>query len=110
MSRRRRVLGAVSAFVPTRRMALATALLAPLWLLSWWSTGLAMAAAVTVALVLAVAADIALLPDARDLEVRRDAPRTLGVGDAEGGRYVVRSHWGRLLHVTLFDAMPEERV
>ena len=110
MSRWRRALAVVSAFVPTRRLALGTALLAPLWLLSWWPVGLLVASVVSVSLVLLAAADIALLPDTRDLEVEREGPRTLGVGDTEDGRYMVRSHWGRALHVTLFDAMPVEHV
>ncbi|HEX6599624.1 MAG TPA: DUF58 domain-containing protein [Gemmatimonadaceae bacterium] len=110
MSRWRRVVAIVTAFLPTRRMAIAVALLAPLWLLSWWSAGLVIAAVATVALLVAVAVDIALLPDTRDLDVEREAPFTLGVGDSGDGRYVVRSHWGRPLHITLFDALPVARV
>src|SRR5690348_722045 len=106
MSRWRRVVAIVTAFLPTRRMAIAVALLAPLWLLSWGSAGLVIAAVATVALLVAVAVDIALLPDTRDLGVEREAPFTLGVGDSGDGRYVVRSHWGRPLHITLFDALP----
>ena len=106
MSVWRRVLGVVTAFVPTRRLAIAVAVLAPLWLLSWWRVGLVVAALASLTLVVLVAADIALLPGARDLDVEREAPLTLGVGDRGGGRYEVRSHWGRPLHVTLFDALP----
>ena len=110
MSRWRRALGVVTAFLPTRRLAVAVALLAPLWLLSWWRVGLVVAALVSVVLVVLVAADVALLPDARDLEVEREAPLTLGVGDTGEVRYRVRSHWGRALRVTLFDALPMSHV
>ena len=106
MSRWRRILAVVSAFVPTQRLALAAALLAPLWLLSGWPAGLVVATVASIAVVLLVALDVALLPDARDIEVEREAPATVGVGDTENGRYVVRSLWGRPLQVTLFDAMP----
>ena len=110
MSRWRRMLAVVTAFVPTRRLALATSLLAPIWLLSWWPAGLLTAAVLSLGLLALVALDVALLPDARDLELEREAPPTLGVGDADDGRYVVRSHWGRPLHVVLFDAMPTKHV
>jgi uncharacterized protein (DUF58 family) len=106
MSRWRRLGGALSAFVPTRRLAIAVALLAPAWLLSWWPAGVVLAAALSIALALLVALDVALLPGVRDLDVEREAPLTLGVGDAGAGRYSLRSHWGRPLRVRLFDAMP----
>jgi uncharacterized protein (DUF58 family) len=110
MSGWRRVVATVTAFLPTRRMAIAVALLAPLWLLSWWSAGLVIAALATVALLVAVAVDTVLLPDSRDLDVEREAPLTLGVGDSGEGRYAVRSHWGRPLRVRLFDALPVAHV
>lgn len=110
MSRWRRVIGVVTAFLPTRRLAIAVALLAPLWLLSEWGAGFAMAAVVTVGLAVLAAVDVALLPDTRDLDVEREAPVTLGVGDRGTGRYLVRSHWGRRLRVRLFDALPESLV
>ena len=110
MSRWRRVTGAVTAYLPTRRLAIAVALLAPLWLLSGWTAGFVVAALVTVMLVVAVAVDTVLLPDTRDLDVEREVPLTLGVGDSSQGRYLIRSHWGRPLRVTLFDALPAVHV
>ena len=110
MSRWRRATAAVSAFLPTQRLAIAVALLAPLWLVTWWSAGLVVAAIATLALVAAVALDLVLLPDTRDLDVEREAPLTLGVGDRGDGHYLVRSHWARQLHVTLFDALPGSHV
>jgi uncharacterized protein (DUF58 family) len=110
MSRWRRVLGVVTAYLPTRRLAIAVALLAPVWLLSWWRAGLVLAALVTVALVILTAVDTALLPDTFDLDVEREAPITLGVGDTSEGRYFIRSHWGRPLHAKLFDVLPASHV
>ena len=101
-----RTLGLVAAFLPTRRLAIAVVLLAPLWLLSGWRAGFVVAAVVSSVLAVLVALDIALLPGARDLEVEREAPLTVGVGDSGGGRYFVRSHWGRPLRARLFDALP----
>src|SRR6476661_2910061 len=110
MTRRRRVVRTVTAFVPTRRLVIAIALLAPLWLLSWWRIGQVLAALASIALAVLVAVDIALLPDTRDLDVEREAPVTLGVGDMADGRHVVRSHWGRPLQVALFDTLPTTHV
>ena len=69
------------AVVPTRRLAVVAALLAPLWLLSAlpvvrWLPVIALAA-----LALVVVLDIALLPAARDAH-RRSAARAHGRGRA----------------------------
>jgi len=106
MSRWRRVLRIVTTFLPTRRLAIGTALLAPLWLLSAWPAGLVAAALVSAALVVLAGLNVALLPGVSDIDVEREAPLTLGVGDTGSGRYLVRSHWGRPLRVQLFDALP----
>ncbi len=110
MSRWRGAIRVITAFLPTRRLAIAIALLAPLWLLSWWQAGFVFTAMLSIVLILLVAADVALLPDVRDLDVERVAPPTLGVGDAGEGRYLVRSHWSRPLRVTLFDALPASQL
>ena len=106
VSRWRRVTGVVTAYLPTRRLAAAVALLAPLWLLSGWRMGFVVAAAASVALLVLVTLDIALLPAARDLEVERETAPSLGVGDESEGRYRIRSHWGRRLLLTLYDDLP----
>jgi uncharacterized protein (DUF58 family) len=98
----RRALG----FAPTRRLAVLVACLAPVWLLSGSWLGQIVAALCTTALVVIALLDVALLPAARDLEVRRDLPATLGVGDTVDGRYEVESHWGRPLTVSVHDALP----
>jgi uncharacterized protein (DUF58 family) len=94
------------AVVPTRRLALVAALLAPLWLLSalpglGWLPVVAVAA-----LAIAVVLDVALLPAAGDLDVERLLEPTIGVGDETELRYRVTSGWGRPLDVSLHDALP----
>ena len=99
-------LESVSGFVPTRRLALAAALLAPLWLATGWEAGWLVAVAASAMLVTLAALDVALLPSRNDLLVERLAPSTLGLGDRADGTYRIVSRWGRPLVVTLHDAMP----
>ena len=94
------------AVVPTRRLAIVAALLAPLWLLSTlpglrWLPVIAL-----VALAIAVVLDIAFLPAARDVTVERMLEPTVGVGDETELRYHVTSAWGRPLGVALHEALP----
>jgi uncharacterized protein (DUF58 family) len=102
----RSALRAVLGFAPTRRLAALVACVAPLWLLSGRTAGFALALAVTVALAAAALLDVALLPAATDLEVHRDLPATLGIGDPVESNYRLGSHWGRPLTVTVHDALP----
>ena len=107
-SLRRRVtaLCAAGAFTPTRRLALALALAAPVWLLSGWRVGSYLAAFVLLAVVVALAVDVAALPVHNDIEVRRDLADTVGVGDRADGTYTLSSRWGRRLYTAIFDALP----
>ena len=106
MSRWRAALAAVSGFLPTRRLAWATALLAPLWLTTGWPAGWLAAVAASVVLALLAAVDVALLPSARDLVVERSAPATIGVGDRAAASYRVASRWGRTIYVAIHDSLP----
>jgi len=94
-------------YAPTRRLALAAALAAPLWLVSGSAVGAWVAGAATVLLALAAAADVLRAPGARDLLVERELPGEVGLGDAASGAYHVRSLWHRQLDVELYDALPE---
>ena len=98
----RRVLG----FVPTPRLGRALLAIAPLWLLSAWPVGFAVAVAALIVLALATALDVALLPSAADIEVDRTLPESIGVSDHAEGGYRLTSRWGRPLTVTLFDQLP----
>jgi len=93
-------------FVPTRRLALLVALLAPVWLLSGKPAGSAAAAAITLLLAAIALSDVLRAPGASDLAVERELPPAVGVGDVAEGSYRVRSSWGRPLRVTLYDALP----
>lgn len=102
--RRRRPLLSV---VPTQRLALALALLAPLWLLpGGWGARAAMGATALLALV--AAADMVLLPGRGDLRVEREPPAGIGLGDPTDVRTTVRSTWPRPVHVTLTEVLPPQ--
>src|SRR5690242_18139049 len=106
MGRVRDAARVVFTFAPTRRLAALVAALAVLWLGSGWPVGAAIAALASVLVVLGALLDATLLPAPTDLDVGRELPATLGVGDVVDGRYVVASHWGRPLVVSVHDAMP----
>lgn len=95
-----------AAAVPTRRLALVLAVLSPVWLLSSTRVGTIIAWTAVVLVLAAVALDIAALPSQSDLDVARDFPETVGVGDRVEGRYRLVSRWGRRVFATLFDAIP----
>jgi uncharacterized protein (DUF58 family) len=94
------------AFLPTRRLALALAAVAPLWLLGATAVGVWPALLALAALAIVAALDLARLPAASDLTVERFVERTIGVGDATELRYVVGSAWRLPLVVALHDALP----
>lgn len=97
-------------FAPTVRLAVVAAAIAPLWLLSGWRPGALIAALAMLGALLALVVDVASLPSTADVDVRREFPDTVGVGDAADGTYIVTSRWGRRLYVTLFDALPSKHV
>ena len=93
-------------FVPTRRLAALVAASSLVWLASGAAAGRIVAALVTLVLLAGVVADVVLLPTAADLELSRELPDSIGVGDVSAGRYEIRSRWGRPLAVSLYDAIP----
>jgi uncharacterized protein (DUF58 family) len=106
----RATLRAALGFAPTPRLALAGAVVAPLWLLSGSRAGFVLAALASAGLLLAVLLDVALLPSAADLDARRELPSTVGVGDSVQGIYRVESRWGRPIELRLHDALPPDFV
>jgi uncharacterized protein (DUF58 family) len=98
------------AFLPTRRLAVALALVSPLWLFGATPLGVWPALAGLVVLALVAALDLARLPAASDLTVERFVDRTIGVGDEAELRYEVRSGWHLPLVVALHDALPAEHL
>ncbi|HEX5436966.1 MAG TPA: DUF58 domain-containing protein [Gemmatimonadaceae bacterium] len=76
-------------FLPTRRLALVTALFAPVWLLSYWRAGFVAALLLTGLLVAIIVSDILRLPNGSAFSVTRDLPPTAGIGDQVTGYYHV---------------------
>lgn len=110
---RRKVLRALArpvraalATVPTRRLVVATAILAPVWMASGTPTGRAVAIFVTAVLAAAVVFDVLTLPARWQLEMERVMPERVGLGDAAEGSYVLRAVAGRALRVSLYDDLP----
>ena len=104
-NRAKQLLGVI-AFAPTRRFAFLLGSIAPLWLLSGWPIGSAIAAFALFASIAALVADVAMLPDHEDIVVRRQLDETIGVGDEVEGAYRVQSYWERPLVATLYDELP----
>ncbi|HEY9427755.1 MAG TPA: DUF58 domain-containing protein [Gemmatimonadaceae bacterium] len=102
-----RVYRAIVAFLPTRRLALVVAILSPVWLLSTTSRGTAAVALVLTFLVLAVIADILSIPARWQLEITRELPAQVGLGDPVQGAYRVVSRAARPLRIQLFDRFPQ---
>jgi len=101
-----RVYRAIVAFLPTRRLALVVALLSPVWLLSTTARGPAVIALVLTLLVLALIADILSIPARWQLEVERELPAQVGLGDPVQGAYRIVSRAARPLRIQLFDRLP----
>lgn len=97
--------GPLVRFVPERRLAAALALTAPLWLLPGVLGPVAGVAALA-AVLLAAGVDLVLLPSRSGLEVAREAPESVGLGDGVDGAYEVASRWARPLRVELHDDLP----
>lgn len=108
-------------YLPTRRLATAVALTAPLWLLSGTGAGLAVAALGTAAVLAVAVLDALLAPSRGEVRLTRTFPATVGIGDTARGSYEIAArgvtgaatHWarqiasrGRGLALTLHDALP----
>jgi len=93
-------------YLPTRRLTLVVALLAPLWLLSRWTDVTVVPIAAIAMVLFLVVIDLLFTPNARTVEVHRTLPPSVGVGDTIEGRYTILHHTRRTLKVALFDAIP----
>jgi uncharacterized protein (DUF58 family) len=102
----RRAFSWTVAFLSTRRLVIALAVLSPIWLLSDTPTGAAVALIITLLFAGAVLYDALSNPAQWQLSVERRVPESVGIGDSVTGEYVVRSRAGRRLHFEFFDALP----
>lgn len=91
---------------PTRRLALLLALVAPLWLLSGSTAGAIAAILATLAAAAAAALDMVRAPVRGAVEVERELPATIGLGESAEGAYRLGSNWPRALRVQLHDRLP----
>ncbi|HEU4631383.1 MAG TPA: DUF58 domain-containing protein [Gemmatimonadaceae bacterium] len=92
--------------VPTRRLALVVALTAPVWLLSGSTAGTIAAAVVSALVVAAVGVDLLRAPRADAVEVTRELPPAVGLGDRVEGAYVLRARWPVALRVRVHNRPP----
>jgi len=90
---------------PTRRLAAAVLAAALLWFLPG-TPGRIVAIAALVAIGVVVGFDYLRLPTRRGVELERFVDETLGLGDAQTIRYVLRSYWPHDVRVWLYDAIP----
>jgi uncharacterized protein (DUF58 family) len=93
-------------FVPTRRLALVVAALAPVWMMSETRAGFLLALGVTALLYVLTIADAVFTPGREQVDVRRELPPVVGVGEWAEARYELTSRWPRAVRVELHDAMP----
>ncbi len=93
-------------FVPTRRLALVIALLAPMWLLADATHGPQLIALALLLVLLAVAADALSMPPRWEVGVARELPAQAGLGDTVDAAYRIASRAGRPLTIRLFDRFP----
>jgi uncharacterized protein (DUF58 family) len=100
-----RIVSPFPRFVPERRLAVVIVVLSLLWLIPGRAAGQVALAALVLSAA-AAAADALMLPAVRDLIIERIAPPTIGIADYGTIEYVVRSRWGRALHVVVSDDLP----
>src|SRR5438045_1182530 len=90
---------------PTSRLALVVLAVGVLWLIPGSAAGSVTLAAIAIVAGV-VAFDYIRLPSARDIDVERIAPETMGLGDDLEFRYIIRSSWPWSLRAQLFDQTP----
>jgi uncharacterized protein (DUF58 family) len=91
---------------PAPRLALAVALLAPLWLLALTPLGGWPAAIASLALFFAAVWDAASMPGNGSLQLSRELPPVVGLGDRAEGTLRLRSSWPRALRGELYERSP----
>ena len=96
----------VPRLAPAPRLALAAAILAPLWLLALTPVGRWPGAIASVLLLFAVVWDAAALPGNRSLAVSRELPPVIGLGDRTEGVLRLQSFWPRTLRGEVYERTP----
>lgn len=102
----RRSLREIFAILPTPRLALAVACVAPAWLLALVPGGGTWVSLLLFVLGYAVLADILTLPLKWQLTAERRVPEQLGIGDEAEAEYEIQSRGARRLRYAIFDVLP----
>ena len=97
---------AIARYAPTPRLALITALAAPVWIFSSGPLGQTLATAAVALILIAALIDALRIPGARYLRLERIFPATLGVGDSRQASYEVTSTWPVQLLTTILHRLP----
>ena len=92
-------------FSPEPRLAVALALVAPLWLVPGRAGNIIGGVAIGVVLLLVVV-DVLMLPARRGIRVSREVPESIGIGDEESGSFTLANRASHTLVVTLEDSLP----
>ncbi len=97
-------------FTPTKRLVVLVAGTAPVWLLGLvpgFGAAAWIIAGVLTTIVAAVVGDAVFTPGRRELDVSRELPVAIGVGDVLDGTYVITSRWPATVVGTVYDGLPE---
>lgn len=97
---------AVTAFVPTVRLAVVIALLSPVWLLGGAAHGAAIVATTLLLIVIVAVVDALSTPAPWQVVVQRELPEQIGLGDRIEGAYQITSRARRTLTIRIFDRFP----
>ncbi len=101
----RRVAQTLLRFAPQRRLAWLLAGIAPLWLLPA-PFGVYTGVGASLLVLVVVAIDVLMLPARAALDVEREFPASVGIGDEIEGSYTVFNRTTRVLQVELHDQLP----
>lgn len=94
------MIGWIPRYAPTPRLAALVALLSPLWLSGTDGLTALPGWVALAAVVLATVWDAASLPGENRIEIARDLPPVVGLGDRASGTLTLRSSWPRALRGT----------
>lgn len=101
----RAVLSVITRYAPQPRLAAVLAMVGVLWLLPGVIGTYAGLAAI-ILVVLAVAADFLSVPARASIDVQREFPRNVGIGDRVTGSYVLTNRNSRTITLQLHDQFP----
>ena len=93
------------AIYPTSRLALTVMGFAALWLIPG-KAGVIAGIGGLIVVAIAGAIDYVLLPGRRDIQVTRDLPTLLGLGDTVAAILTIESRWGRSVRATISHELP----